>query len=159
MGGSPSIPSPPPPPDPAEVARANAMAYRMNVDTYIEKLPDMTRVENKMRMQYMPQQRELERQLSALDQLAAVRSGLETERMYGPQRSLETLRRSYELSPQGYALQRGLGAQMTRQFAQLYGRSPYESVEPNVAFGPQQPPPATYYGTIGTAIKNPKMEV
>jgi hypothetical protein len=138
------------------VAQANADAYRMNVDTYIQKLPEMTAVENKMRMQYMPQQRELERQLSALDQMAAVRSGLETERTYGPQRSLETLRRSYELSPQGYALQRGLGSQLTRQFAQLYGRSPYESVEPNVAFGPQSPA-ATYYGTIGTNISQPKM--
>ncbi len=157
MGGGPSIPAPPPPPNPREVAQANAEAYRMNVDTYIQKLPEMTAVENKMRMQYMPQQRQLERQLSALDQLAAVQSGLEAERTYGPQRSLETLRRSYELSPQGYALQRGLGSQLTRQFAQLYGRSPYESVEPNVAFGPQSPA-ATYYGTIGTNIANPKME-
>jgi hypothetical protein len=157
MGGGPSIPAPPPPPDPMQVAMANAEAYKMNVDTYIKKLPEMTAVENKMRMQYMPQQRELERQLSALDQLAAVRSGLEAERTYGPQRSLETLRRSYELSPQGYALQRGLGSQLTRQFAQLYGRSPYESVEPNVAFGPQSPA-ATYYGTIGTNISQPKME-
>jgi hypothetical protein len=157
MGGGPKIPSPPPPPDPMQVAQANAAAYRMNVDTYISKLPEMTAVENKMRMQYMPQQRELERQLSALDQLAAVRSGLETERTYGPQRSLETLRRSYELSPQGYALQRGLGSQLTRQFEQLYGRSPYASVEPNVAFGPQSPA-ANYYGTIGTNISQPKME-
>ena len=157
MGGGPSIPAPPPPPDPREVAQANAEAYRMNVDTYIQKLPEMTAVENKMRMQYMPQQRQLERQLSALDQLAAVQSGLEAERTYGPQRSLETLRRSYELSPQGYALQRGLGSQLTRQFAQLYGRSPYESVEPNVAFGPQSPA-ATYYGTIGTNISQPKLE-
>ena len=157
MGGGPSIPAPPPPPNPREVAQANAEAYRMNVDTYIQKLPEMTAVENKMRMQYMPQQRELERQLSALDQLAAVRSGLEAERTYGPQRSLETLRRSYELSPQGYALQRGLGSQMTRQFAQLYGRSPYESVEPNVAFGPKSAP-ASYYGTIGTSISNPEMK-
>jgi hypothetical protein len=140
-----------------QVAMANAEAYKMNVDTYIRKLPEMTAVENKMRMQYMPQQRELERQLSALDQLAAVRSGLEAERTYGPQRSLETLRRSYELSPQGYALQRGLGSQLTRQFEQLYGRSPYESVEPQVAFGPQSAP-ATFYGTIGTNIAKPKLE-
>ena len=156
MGGGPKIPAPPPPPDPMAVAQANAEAYKMNVDTYIKKLPEMTAVENKMRMQYMPQQRELERQLSALDQLAAVRSGLETERTYGPQRSLETLRRSYELSPQGYALQRGLGSQLTRQFEQLYGRSPYASVEPQVAFGPKAPP-ADYYGTIGTNITQPNM--
>lgn len=155
MGG-PKIPAPPPPPDPDKVAEANARAYRMNVDTYIQKLPEMTAVENKMRMQYMPQQRELERQLSALDQMAAVRSGLETERMYGPQRSLETLRRSYELSPQGYALQRGLGSQLTRQFEQLYGRSPYASVEPQVAFAPQTPP-ATYFGTIGTSVSKPSV--
>ena len=156
-GGGRSIPAPPPPPDPMQVAQANAAAYRENVNTYISKLPEMTAVENKMRLQYMPQQRELERQLSALDQLAAVRSGLEAERMYGPQRSLETLRRTYELSPQGYALQRGLGAQMTRQFAQLYGRSPYESVEPNVAFGPKSGF-ASYYGTIGTNISNPSLQ-
>lgn len=157
MGGGPKIPAPPPPPDPMAVAEANAMAYRKNVDTYIEKLPEMTAVENKMRMQYMPQQRQLERQLSALDQLAAVQSGLEAERTYGPQRSLETLRRQYELSPQGYALQRGLGAQLTRQFEQLYGRSPYASVEPSVAFGPQSPA-ASYYGTIGTNVARPEME-
>jgi hypothetical protein len=158
MGGGPSIPAPPPPPDPERVAEANAKAYRMNVDTYIEKLPEMTAVENKMRMQYMPQQRELERQLSALDQLASVRSGLEAERMYGPQRSTETLRRQFELSPQGYALQRGLGAQLTRQFEQLYGRSPYASVEPQVAFGPQSAP-ASYYGTIGTGVSQPPMDI
>ena len=158
MGGGPKIPAPPPPPDPEKVAEANAKAYRMNVDTYIQKLPEMTSVENKMRMQYMPQQRELERQLSALDQLAAVRSGLETERMFGPQRSLETLRRQYELSPQGFALQRGMGAQLTRQFEQLYGRSPYASVEPQVAFGPQTAP-ASYYGTIGTNVSKPGMTV
>lgn len=158
MGGSPSIPSPPPAPDPVEVAKANAMAYRMNVDTYIQKLPEMSAVENKMRMQYMPQQRQLERQLSALDQMAAVKSGLELERTLGGQRTLEALRRQYELAPQAYALQRGLGGQLTRQFEQLYGRSPYGYVEPQVAFAPQTPP-ATYFGTIGTSIANPKMEV
>jgi hypothetical protein len=41
MGGGPSIPAPPPPPDPAAVAQANAAAYRMNIDTYIEKAPAM----------------------------------------------------------------------------------------------------------------------
>lgn len=157
MGGGPSIPAPPPPPDPKAVAQANAEAYRENVNTYISKLPEMTAVENKMRMQYMPQQRQLERQLSALDQLAATRSGLEIERTLGGQRSLETLRRQYELSPQAYALQRGVGGQLTRQFEQLYGRSPYGAVEPQVAFAPQTPP-VNYFGTIGTSISNPKME-
>ena len=156
MGGGPSIPAPPPPPDPGQVAEANAKAYRMNVDTYIEKAPEMARVENKLRMQYMPQQRELERQLSALDQMAAVRSGLELERTYGGQRSLETLRRQYELAPQAFALQRGLGGQLTRQFQQLYGSSPYGYVEPQVAFAPQAAP-AQYTSTIGTSIVKPDM--
>ena len=157
MGGGPSIPAPPPPPSPSEVAEANAKAYRMNVDTYIEKAPDIARVENKLRMQYIPQQRELERQLSSLDQLAAIRSGLEMERTYGGQRSLETLRRQYELAPQAFALQRGLGQQLTRQFQQLYGVSPYGAVEPQVAFAPQTAP-AQYTSTIGTNISQPKME-
>lgn len=158
MGGSPKIPSPPPPPSPQEVAQANAAAYRMNVDTYIEKAPEMARVENKLRMQYMPQQRELERQLSALDQMAATKAGLELERTYGGQRSLETLRRQYELAPQAFALQRGLGGQLTRQFQQLYGQSPYGYVEPEVAFAPQTAP-AEYSSTIGTAISKPSMQV
>lgn len=158
MGGGPKIPSPPPPPSPEAIAEANARAYRLNVDTYIEKSPEIARVENKLRMQYIPQQRELERQLSALDQMAAVRSGLELERTYGGQRSLETLRRQYELAPQAFALQRGLGSQLTRQFQQLYGASPYAAVEPQVAFAPTAPP-AQYTSTIGTAIAQPKMEI
>ena len=157
MGGSPSIPSPPPPPDPAAVAQANAAAYRMNVDTYIEKSPAMAALENKLRIQYSPQQRSLERQLSALDQQAGIQSGLQLERQYGPQRTLEGLRRQYETSPQAYALNRGLGDQMTRQFAQLYGQSPYGSVEENVAFN-RQPGPFDFYGTIGTNIGSPELK-
>lgn len=157
MGGSPSIPSPPPPPNPQEVAQANAAAYRMNVDTYIEKSPAMAALENKLRIQYMPQQRSLERQLSALDQQAGIQSGLQLERQYGPQRTLEGLRRSYEQSPQAYALNRGLGNQMTRQFEQLYGQSPYGSVEQNVAMN-RQPGPFDFYGTIGTGISNPELK-
>ena len=157
MGGSPSIPSPPPPPNPQEVAQANAAAYRMNVDTYIEKSPAMAALENKLRIQYMPQQRSLERQLSALDQQAGIQSGLQLERQYGPQRTLEGLRRSYEQSPQAYALNRGLGNQMTRQFEQLYGQSPYGSVEQNVAMN-RQPGPFDFYGTIGTGISTPELK-
>ena len=158
MGGSPSIPSPPPPPDPAAVAQANAMAYRMNIDTYIEKSPAMAELENKLRIQYLPQQRSLERQLSALDQQAGVQAGMQLERQYGPQRTLESLRRQYETSPQAYALNRGLGDQMTRQFERLYGASPYASVESNVAFN-SQPGPVDFYGTVGTNISNPSLEV
>jgi len=148
MGGSPSIPSPPPPPNPQEVAQANADAYRMNVDTYIQKAPEMAALENRLRTQYMPQQRSLERQLSALDQRSAVLAGLQNERQFGPQRTTEVLRRSYEQSPQAYALNRGLGDQMTRQFAQLYGASPYSSVEQSVGTN-RQPGPIDFYSTIG----------
>ena len=158
MGGSPSIPAPPPPPDPAAVAQANADAYRMNVDTYLEKSPEMAAMENKLRIQYMPQQRSLERQLSALDQQAGVQSGLQLERQYGPQRTLEGLRRQYETSPQAYALNRGLGDQMTRQFSRLYGTSPYASVEPSVAFAPQQAAPTDFYGDIIPRISNPSLK-
>jgi hypothetical protein len=158
MGGSPSIPSPPPPPNPQEVAQANAAAYRMNVDTYIQKAPEMAALENKLRIQYMPQQRSLERQLSALDQQSATLAALQNERQYGSQRTTEALRRSYEQSPQAYALNRGLGDQMTRQFERLYGTSPYESVEQNVAFN-RQPGPVDFYGTVGTNIANPNLTV
>jgi hypothetical protein len=47
---------------------------------------------------------------------------------------------------------------LTRQFEQLYGRSPYGYVEPQVAFAPQTAP-AQYASTIGTNISQPKMEV
>jgi len=157
MGGSPSIPSPPPPPNPQEVAQANAAAYRMNVNTYIEKAPEMAALENKLRIQYMPQQRSLERQLSALDQQSATLAALQNERQFGSQRTTEALRRSYEQSPQAYALNRGLGDQMTKQFERLYGTSPYGSVEPSVAFAPRQAPPTDIYGTIGTEISNPSL--
>ena len=157
MGGGPSIPAPPPPPDPNAVAQANAAAYRTNVNTYIEKAPEMAALENKLRIQYLPTQRALERQLSALDQQAGVQAGMQLERQYGPQRTLESLRRQYETSPQAYALNRGLGDQMTRQFERLYGTSPYGSVESNVAFN-RQPGPVDFYGTLGTAITSPELK-
>jgi hypothetical protein len=157
MGGGPSIPAPPPPPDPAAVAQANAEAYKKNIETYIEKAPEMAQLENKLRIQYLPQQRSLERQLSALDQLQGVQSGMQLERQFGPQRTLESLRRQYETSPQAYALNRGLGDQMTRQFERLYGTSPYSSVEQNVAFN-RQPGPVDFYGTIGTNIGSPELK-
>ena len=156
MGGKPSIPSPPPPPDPMAVAQANAEMYRKNIDTYIEKSPAMAELENKLRMQYMPQQRELERQLSALDQASSVKSNLELERQYGAQRTLESLRRQYEYSPEAFALNKGLGQQMTTQFARLYGQSPYASVQPEVAFS-QGAAPVDYFSTIGTNVSKPNM--
>jgi hypothetical protein len=157
VGGSPSIPAPPPPPDPNAVAQANAAAYRTNINTYIEKAPEMAALENKLRIQYLPAQRSLERQLSALDQLQGVQSGMQLERQFGPQRTLEGLRRAYEQSPQAYALNRGLGDQMTRQFERLYGTSPYASVEQNVAMN-RQPGPFDFYGTVGTNISSPELK-
>ena len=156
MGGGPSIPAPPPPPDPNAVAQANAEAYKRNVETYIEKAPEMASLENKLRVQYMPQQRSLERQLAALDQQAGVQAGMQLERQYGPQRTLESLRRQYETSPQAYALNRGLGDQMTRQFERLYGTSPYGSVGQNVAMN-RQSEPVDFYGNVGTNISNPTL--
>ena len=142
---------------PNAVAQANAAAYRTNVNTYIEKAPEMAALENKLRIQYLPTQRALERQLSALDQQSGVQAGMQLERQYGPQRTLESLRRQYETSPQAYALNRGLGDQMTRQFERLYGTSPYGSVESNVAFN-RQPGPVDFYGTLGTAITSPELK-
>jgi hypothetical protein len=156
MGGSPSIPAPPPPPDPNAVAQANAEAYKLNIETYIQKAPEMASLENQLRIQYMPQQRALERELAALDQRSGVQAGLQLERQYGPQRTLESLRRQYETSPQAYALNRGLGNQMTRQFERLYGTSPYGSVEENVAMN-EQVPPVDYYGRIGPNVKSPSI--
>ena len=135
MGGGPSIPAPPPPPDPLKAAQAKALFYRSSLETYVEKAPDIAALENALRIKYMPEQRQLERQLSAADQLAQVQTGLQLERQYGGQRTLEGLRRQYEYSPQAFALNRALGDQMTRQFERTYGVSPYGSVEPQVAFG------------------------
>ena len=147
MGGGPSIPAPPPPPNPIEAARANALFYRSSLETYLEKAPDIAELENKLRVKYMPEQRQLERDLSAGDQRAAVQAGLQLEREYGGQRTLEGLRRQYETSPAAFALNRGLGDQMTRQFERLYGQSPYGSVDSSIAFAPTRPP-VDYLGNI-----------
>ena len=159
MGGSPSIPAPPPPPDPFQSAQANALNYRSSLETYIEKAPDLAELENKLRVKYMPEQRQLERQMAAADAQAQVQAGLQMERQYGGQRTLEGLRRSYEQSPQAYALNRGLGDQMTRQFERLYGTSPYGSVEQNVA-RPGTVAPVDYMGSINPqSIANPTYDM
>jgi hypothetical protein len=138
-------------------AEANLMFYRGSLDAYIEKSPAMAETENKLRIKYMPVQRQLERQLSALDQRASVQTGLQLEREMGGQRTLEGLRRQYETSPQAFALNRGLGDQMTRQFERLYGANPYASVEAPVLLNLTRPP-VDYYGTIGTGISNPSLQ-
>jgi hypothetical protein len=105
----------------------------------------------------MPVQRQLERQLAALDQRASVQTGLQLEREMGGQRTLEGLRRQYETSPQAFALNRGLGDQMTRQFERLYGANPYASVEAPVLLNLTRPP-VDYFNTIGTGISNPSLQ-
>jgi len=154
MGGGPSIPAPPPPPDPMKSAQANALFYRSSLETYLEKSPDIAALENALRVKYMPEQRQLERQLSAADQLAQVQTGLQLERQYGPQRTLETLRRQYEYSPEAYSLNKGLGNQLTQQFVRTYGQSPYGSVQPEVAFGGGVAP-VNYTGGIAPNIGAP----
>jgi len=155
MGGSPKIPSPPPPPDPMQAAQANALFYRSSLETYIEKSPDIAALENALRVKYMPEQRQLERQMAAADQLAQVQAGLQLERQYGGQRTLEGLRRQYEYSPQAYALNRGLGNQLTAQFARTYGQPAESSVERNVAFNAGVAP-VDYTGGIAPAIGAPE---
>jgi hypothetical protein len=75
----------------------------------------------------------------------------------GGQRTLEGLRRQYETSPQAFALNRGLGDQMTRQFERLYGANPYASVEAPVLLNLTRPP-VDYFNTIGTGISNPSLQ-
>lgn len=132
MGGSPSIPAPPPPPNPLEASRANDLFYRSSLETYIQKQPDVAGLEQRLREKYMPRQRELERQMSALDLQKSAQAGLQVERELGPQRSLEAMRRQFEMAPEAFATQRGLGQQAAVQFARLYGQSPMGAVPQEV---------------------------
>ena len=132
MGGSPSIPAPPPPPDPMDAAKANDLFYRSSLETYIQKQPEIADLEQSLREKYMPRQRELERQMSALDLQKSAQAGLQVERELGPQRSLEAMRRQFETAPEAFATQRGLGQQAAVQFARLYGQSPMGAVPQEV---------------------------
>jgi hypothetical protein len=131
-GGGPSIPAPPPPPDPLKAAEANDLFYRSSLETYIQKQPEIAALEQRLREKYSPRQRELERQMSALDLQRSAQAGLQVERELGPQRSLEAMRRQFEMAPEAYATQRGLGQQAALQFARLYGQSPMGAVPQNV---------------------------
>ena len=139
MGGSPSIPAPPPPPNPLEASRANDLFYRSSLETYIQKQPDVAGLEQRLREKYMPRQRELERQMSALDLQKSAQAGLQVERELGPQRSLEAMRRQFETAPEAFATQRGLGQQAAVQFARLYGQSPMGAVPQEVQQGQGTP--------------------
>jgi hypothetical protein len=98
------------------------------METYVANQGDIAALEQRLREQYNPRQRELERQMSALDTQRAAQTGLQLEREYGPQRSLEALRRQYEMDPNAFAVQRGMGQQASAQYARLYGQSPESSV-------------------------------
>ena len=132
MGGGPSIPAPPPPPDPLKAATANDIFYRSSLETYIQKQPEIAALEQRLREKYSPRQRELERQMSALDLQRSAQAGLQVERELGPQRSLETMRRQFEMAPEAFATQRAMGQQAALQFARLYGQSPMGAVPQNV---------------------------
>ena len=132
MGGSPSIPAPPPPPDPLKAATANDIFYRSSLETYIQKQPEIAALEQRLREKYSPRQRELERQMGALDLQRSAQAGLQVERELGPQRSLEAMRRQFEMAPEAFATQRGLGQQAAIQFARIYGQSPMGAVPQNV---------------------------
>jgi hypothetical protein len=132
MGGGPSIPAPPPPPDPLKAAQANDIFYRSSLNTYIEKQPEVAALEQRLREKYSPRQRELERQMSALDLQRSAQAGLQVERELGPQRSVEAMRRQFEIAPEAFATQRGLGQQAALQFARLYGQSPMGAVPQEV---------------------------
>ena len=140
MGGGPSIPPPPPPPDPAEAALANERFYRSSLETYIQTQPEVAALEQRLRERYSPRQRELERRQAALDLQASAQAGLQVERELGPQRSLEALRRQYEMAPEAFGIQRGLGQQSAMEFARLYGQSPMGAVPMDITqstAGPQ----------------------
>jgi hypothetical protein len=128
MGGGPSIPAPPPPPDPIKAALANELFYKSSLQTYLERQPDIARTDMELRRKYLPQQRALESDLAALDNRKSIEAALQNERELGPQRTLETMRRQYEMNPQAFALNRALGDQYARQFGLLYGQAPGQSV-------------------------------
>ena len=139
MGG-PSIPPPPPPPDPNEAARANELFYRSSLETYIQNQPDIAELETRLREKYAPRQRELERRQLALDSQAAAQAGLQIERELGPQRTLEDLRRQFEMNPTAFALNRAMGDQQAMAFARLYGQAPMSAVPFGVSSNAGTPP-------------------
>ena len=148
MGSAPSAPAIPPPPDPLEAARANDIFYRSSLETYIQTQPEIAALEQSLREKYSPRQRELERQMSALDLQRSVQAGLQVERELGPQRSLEAMRREFEMAPEAFATQRGMGQQAALQFARLYGQSPMGAVPEHVSNN-QALNPVDYLSQIG----------
>jgi hypothetical protein len=134
MGGgkAPSTPPPPPPPNPVEAAKANDLYYRSSLETYLQTQPEIAKLDTAIREKYAPRQRELDRQMAALDLQRAAQSQLQVERELGPQRSLEAMKRQFELSPNAFATQQALGQQAALQFARLYGQPAMGAVPADV---------------------------
>jgi len=133
MGGNaPSTPAAPPQPDPLKAAEANNLFYRSSLETYLQTQPQVAELENRIREKYGPRQRALDREMSALDLQKSALAQLQVERELGPQRSVESMKRQFELSPNAFATQQALGKQAAIQFQRLYGFSPMESVPASV---------------------------
>ena len=132
MGGSPSTPAAPPAPDPLKAAEANNLFYRSSLETYLQTQPQVADLENKIREKYGPRQRALDREMAALDLQKTALAQLQVVRELGPQRSIEAMKRQYELSPNAFAVQQGLGKQAALQFQRLYGSSPMEAIPASV---------------------------
>jgi hypothetical protein len=130
MGGnkSPSPPAAPPPPNPVEAARANDLYYRSSLETYLQTQPEIAKLDNSIREKYAPRQRELDREMSALDLQKSALAQLQVERELGPQRSLEQMKRQFEMNPNAFATQQAFGQQAALQFARLYGQNPMGAV-------------------------------
>ena len=132
MGGG-SVPAPAPPPNPLRTAEANERFYGSSRNTYVAKQDDLAMLEERIRSKYQPRQRKLEADLAAMDTRRLAESGLQTERELGPQRTLEALRRQFEMNPQAFAMNRAMGDQQATAFARLYGANPAGSVPGNVS--------------------------
>ena len=133
--GSPAPPPPPPPPNPVEAGKANDLYYRSSLETYIQTQPEIAKLESNIREKYAPRQRELDRRMAALDLQRASQAQLQVERELGPQRSIEQMKRQFEMSPNAFATQQALGQQAALQFARLYGQSPMGAVPAEVQQG------------------------
>jgi len=133
MGGSkPSTPAAPPPPNPVDAAKANDLYYRSSLETYLQTQPEIAQLDTNIREKYAPRQRELDRQMAALDLQKAAQAQLQVERELGPQRSIEAMKRQFELSPNAFATQQALGQQAAVQFARLYGQPAMNAVPTEV---------------------------
>lgn len=140
MGSGGGTPSAPPAPNPLDAAKANNLYYRTSLETYLQTQPEVADLEQRIREKYGPRQRALDREMAALDLQKSALAQLQVEREQGPQRSLEQMRRQFELSPNAFAVQQGLGQQAALQFQRLYGTSPMEAVPLNVQKNAGVPP-------------------